>query len=410
MLHAVGFPDEEIPALLVHGWWNISGAKMSKSLGNSPDPLDLIEQYGADGVRLGMLLCSPAGNDILFDEKLCEQGRNFSNKLWNALRLVKGWGVYEGENKDNKVAIEWQQFRNVAPSFLGHRKLTDISLEVLAGYIDWTPFFQTWMLAGRFPDILKDSVVGTEATRLYEDAKVLLTEVVQNKLLQPRAVVGFYPAHAQEDDVVLTDPSGKYLTTFNFLRQQNKKAAQAPNFCLADYIHPEPGHDYIGMFAVTSGIGLEKLIEKYRAAKDDYNEIMIKALADRLAEALAEYMHAVVRKNLWGYVPDENLTNSELIDELYSGIRPAPGYPACPDHTEKTKIFDLLKAGEIGMELTESMAMWPASSVSGYYFSNPAARYFGLGKISRDQVQDYAKRRNMAIEDCEKWLAPVLGY
>jgi 5-methyltetrahydrofolate--homocysteine methyltransferase len=314
------------------------------------------------------------------------------------------------EARKNKVAIEWQQFRNVAPSFLGHRKLTDISLEVLAGYIDWTPFFQTWMLAGRFPDILKDSVVGTEATRLYEDAKVLLTEVVQNKLLQPRAVVGFYPAHAQEDDVVLTDPSGKYLTTFNFLRQQNKKAAQAPNFCLADYIHPEPGHDYIGMFAVTSGIGLEKLIEKYRAAKDDYNEIMIKALADRLAEALAEYMHAVVRKNLWGYVPDENLTNSELIDELYSGIRPAPGYPACPDHTEKTKIFDLLKAGEIGMELTESMAMWPASSVSGYYFSNPAARYFGLGKISRDQVQDYAKRRNMAIEDCEKWLAPVLGY
>jgi 5-methyltetrahydrofolate--homocysteine methyltransferase len=314
------------------------------------------------------------------------------------------------EARKNRVKIDWNNFHHVTPSFLGHRKLTDISLEVLAGYIDWTPFFQTWMLAGRFPDILKDQVVGKEASKVYDDARVMLDEVVKKKLLQPRAVVGFYPAHAVEDDVILSDPSGKYLTTLNFLRQQNKKAAEAPNFCLADYIHPEAGKDYIGMFAVTAGIGLEKLVDKYRAAKDDYSEIMIKALADRLAEALAEYMHAVVRKNLWGYVPEENLTNSELIDEMYSGIRPAPGYPACPDHTEKTKIFELLCANEIGMQLTESMAMLPASSVSGYYFSNSAARYFGLGKISRDQVADYAGRKNISVETCEKWLSPVLGY
>lgn len=296
------------------------------------------------------------------------------------------------------------------PSFIGRKLLTDYSLERLARYIDWTPFFQTWMLAGRFPAILDDEVVGVESRRLYEDALKQLDRIVSGKLLQPKAVVGFWKAHRSGDDICLEGSGNSTLETLNFLRQQNSKVAGAPNFCLADFVSDKPGEDYIGLFAVTAGVGLDELVSECRRQKDDYNEIMIKALADRLAEALAECLHEDVRKSFWGYAANESLDNEALISEHYQGIRPAPGYPACPDHTEKQKIFNLLKAEEAGITLTESMAMWPASSVSGYYFSSLQARYFGLGKIAKDQVQDYAARKNWSTEETERWLAPVLGY
>ena len=297
----------------------------------------------------------------------------------------------------------------VVPSFLGRKEL-DFSLERLVSYIDWTPFFQTWMLAGRFPDILTDEVVGQEATRLYQDARQVLDELVQGGKIRARAVLGFWRAVRQGDDVILSDEQGREVETLHFLRQQNRKAGQAPNFCLADYVSEEGLPDYVGLFAVTAGIGLDELVEACRKDKDDYREIMLKALADRLAEALAECLHEDVRRNWWGYAPDEALTNEERIEERYTGIRPAPGYPGCPDHTEKSAIFRLLEATSIGMSLTDSMAMWPASSVCGYYFSHPEARYFGLGKIAADQVRDYARRKSVSVQVAEKWLAPVLGY
>jgi len=297
----------------------------------------------------------------------------------------------------------------VVPSFTG-KKIVEVRLNQLVDYIDWTPFFQTWMLAGRFPGILSDAVVGVEATRLYADARELMDKLVAEDAFTPRGVVGFWKARSSGDDVMLTGENGELLETLHFLRQQNQKAAGAPNFCLADFISTKPGVDHIGLFAVTAGIGLDGLVEEARKNRDDYREIMLKALADRFAEAFAEYLHRLVRKELWGYAPDEDLSNEQLINEEYAGIRPAPGYPGCPDHTEKKKIFMLLAAEEIGMSLTDSMAMWPASSVSGYYFASPSARYFGLGKIARDQVVDYAARKGMTVEECERWLAPVIGY
>ncbi|MFM7193864.1 MAG: vitamin B12 dependent-methionine synthase activation domain-containing protein, partial [Bacteroidota bacterium] len=315
-----------------------------------------------------------------------------------------------GAARENKVSIDWKQSTLTNPTFTGRCLISDVKLKDLVPYIDWTPFFQTWMLAGRFPAILKDEVVGSEATKLYADALKVMDELVKSDALQPRAVVGFWKAQSIGDDVYLTAEDGTPVETLNFLRQQNTKAGGAPNFCLADFISPEQGKDHIGLFAVTAGNGLDVLVEQARKDHDDYREIMLKALADRFAEAFAEYLHEVVRKTLWGYASDESLDNEQRIDEQYSGIRPAPGYPGCPDHTEKKKIFALLNASEAGLQLTESMAMWPASSVSGYYFANASSRYFGLGKIARDQVEDYATRKGMSVEECEKWLAPVLAY
>lgn len=309
----------------------------------------------------------------------------------------------------NDVKIDWQATRFVKPSFLGRKEFTGFPLEELRNYIDWTPFFQTWMLAGRFPGILKDPVVGAEATRLYEDANRTLDAIIKRKRLKANGVVAFYEAQRVGDDVVLTE-EGAPVTTLHFLRQQNKKAPGLPNFCLADFISPEPGKDYIGMFAVTGGIGLEAIIEEAKQTHDDYAEIMAKALADRLAEAFAECLHEKVRKELWGYAPDESLSNDELISEKYHGIRPAPGYPACPDHTEKRTIFNLLQAESVGIQLTDSYAMYPAAAVSGYYFSHPGSKYFGLGKIEKDQVEDYARRKGMTVEEIERWLAPNLSY
>lgn len=317
--------------------------------------------------------------------------------------------------RSNRVKIDWQATEMVRPTFLGKRALVNYPLEEIAKHIDWTPFFQTWMLYGRYPGILKDEKVGAEASRLFNDAQVMLQRIIAGRKLSANAVVAFYPANSTEtDDVVLYQKDEiKESKTLHFLRQQNKKAKDLPNFCLSDFVAPKSSNkrDYIGMFAVTAGIGLEKLVDEYKAKQDDYSEIMAKALADRLAEAFAELLHAKVRTELWGYAKNEKLSNEELIDENYQGIRPAPGYPACPDHTEKQTIFDLLEAKkEAGIKLTESFAMYPAAAVSGYYFSHPESKYFGLGKIEKDQVTEYAGRKGMSLGEMEKWLAPNLAY
>jgi 5-methyltetrahydrofolate--homocysteine methyltransferase len=316
------------------------------------------------------------------------------------------------EARANKVKIDWNTVTYKKPAFLGRKEFVNYSLKELRSYIDWTPFFQTWMLAGKFPGILKDSVVGEEATRLYHDANKMLDDIIEQGSLQANGVVAFYPANAVEDDVKVytSETENNPFATIHFLRQQNKKAQNLPNFCLADFVSPQQGKDYIGMFAVTAGIGLEKLLDRFKANQDDYSDIMAKALADRLAEAFAERLHELVRKELWGYAASEALSNDELIHEDYVGIRPAPGYPACPDHTEKKLLFELLEANRIGITLTESYAMYPAAAVSGYYFSNPASKYFGLGKIEKDQVADYAKRKGMEVSEIERWLAPNLSY
>jgi len=314
------------------------------------------------------------------------------------------------EARKNRTKVDWSQVKFKRPSFIGRKELLNFPLDKIRKYIDWTPFFQTWMLAGRYPGILKDPVVGVEAKKLFDDANKMLDEIVNAKSLQANGVVAFFPAVSTGDDVDLLTNEGKSIATFHFLRQQNKKAQNLPNFCLADFISPREGQDYFGMFAVTAGIGLESLVEKYKVAQDDYSEIMAKALADRLAEAFAECLHEVVRKDLWGYAPDEDLTTEQLISETYNGIRPAPGYPACPDHTEKKLLFELLEADKVGITLTESYAMYPGAAVSGFYFSNENSKYFGLGKIEKDQAEDYARRKGMSLGEVEKWLAPNLSY
>lgn len=316
------------------------------------------------------------------------------------------------EARANRVNVDWDKTQFTKPAIIGRQELINYPLEEIRKYIDWTPFFQTWMLAGRYPGILTDEVVGVEAKKLFEDANKMLDEIVANKSLQANGVVAFYPATNKGDDIDLfqTDADQHPFATFHFLRQQNKKAQNLPNFCLADYVSPKQGNDYLGMFAVTAGLGLEKLSAKHQANQDDYSDIMAKALADRLAEAFAECLHEKVRKELWGYAREEKLTDQQLIDEEYNGIRPAPGYPACPDHTEKKLLFELLEAERVGIQLTESYAMFPGAAVSGFYFSHPESKYFGLGKIEKDQVLDYAKRKAMPVEEIERWLAPNLAY
>jgi 5-methyltetrahydrofolate--homocysteine methyltransferase len=311
--------------------------------------------------------------------------------------------------RSTRTAVKTENI--VAPAFTGIKVFENYPLEELRNYIDWTPFFMTWELAGRYPKILEDEIVGKEAQKLFADANALLDKVINEKLLQARAVIGFWPANSTGDDVVLKTDSGE--TTFHFLRQQSEKAEGQTYNCLADFVAPkETGTtDYMGGFAVTAGIGIEKLVEAYEKDHDDYHSIMIKAIADRLAEAFAERMHERVRKEFWGYAAAENLSNEDLIKEEYQGIRPAPGYPACPDHTEKRALFNLLKAEENAqMHLTENFAMYPAASVSGFYFAHPESKYFGIGKINKDQVEEYAQRKGESIEYIEKWLAPNLGY
>lgn len=287
----------------------------------------------------------------------------------------------------------------------------DVSIDTLIPYIDWTPFFIAWELHGKYPAILSDATIGAEATKLYNDATAMLESIASEKWLTPKAVIGFWPANSNgKDSVEVIDTDAKETIALQFLRQQIKKAEGQPNYSLADYIAPASSskQDHIGAFAVTIH-GIEKKIKEFEAAHDDYNKIMLQALADRLAEALAEYMHEKVRKEYWGYDQNESLSNEELIKENYSGIRPAPGYPACPDHTEKKKLFHLLDAtNQVGISLTESLAMYPASSVCGWYFAHPSSKYFGVGKINKDQLEDYASRKGMDLEVAEKWLRPIL--
>jgi 5-methyltetrahydrofolate--homocysteine methyltransferase len=313
--------------------------------------------------------------------------------------------------RDNKFQIDWNTSEIVKPKKLGIDILEDFDLKLLVDYIDWTPFFRSWELFGKYPQILTDLVVGEQASELFADAQEMLLKIISEKLLKAKAVFGLFEANSVNDDDILLQVSEKEYT-FRSLRQQSKKAEGRPNIALADFIAPrESGvQDYMGCFCVSTGFGTHELAAKYEVDLDDYNSIMVKALADRLAEAFAEYLHREVRINYWGYATNESLTNTELINENYKGIRPAPGYPACPDHLEKETIWEVLQVKEtIGVELTESMAMWPAASVSGYYFGNPEARYFGLGKIKEDQVKDFANRKSIDFEVAKKWLRPNIA-
>lgn len=320
--------------------------------------------------------------------------------------------------RTNKAVIDWANYTPPKPSFLGRREIKNMNLAELVPYIDWTPFFQTWDLAGKFPAILTDEVVGDAATKVYEDAQAMLKKMVEGRWLQANGVVAFYPANTVNDDDIAcyaNESRAQTVLTWHGLRQQTEKQNDRdgnlrPSRCLSDFIAPSgEGDDYIGMFAVTAGIGAEKREQIFEAAHDDYSSIMFKALADRFAEAFAERLHERVRTELWGYAADESLDNEALIKEKYQGIRPAPGYPACPDHTVKADMFKLLECEKIGMGLTESYAMTPAASVSGFYFSHPDSQYFSVGKIDAEQVQDMAQRRGMDLNALERHLAPNLN-
>ena len=314
----------------------------------------------------------------------------------------------------NAAEIDWVNYTPAKPRSLGRREFRDYDLAEIARYIDWAPFFQTWDLAGSFPKILDDPVVGEAARNVFAEGRQMLERIVREKWLTASGVVGLFPANAVGDDIeVYSDESRREVAMVHHcLRQQSQKAEDRANLCLADFVAPKSSGiaDYVGAFAVTAGLGCDERVRAYEAAHDDYSAIMLKALGDRLAEAFAELMHEKVRKELWGYAVDEQLTNEQRIAEQYRGIRPAPGYPACPDHTEKGPLFALLDAPAIGMSLTENYAMWPAASVSGFYFAHPASRYFAVGKIDRDQVEDYARRKRLSLEVAERWLAPALGY
>jgi 5-methyltetrahydrofolate--homocysteine methyltransferase len=333
---------------------------------------------------------------------------DFTNK-----RSVKQY-LSLGQAQDNKVVIDWNAFKPVAPGFTGTKVFDGYDLAAIVPFIDWGPFFIAWELHGKFPQILKDEVVGVEATKLYDDARALLDQIVAEKWLKPRGVIGFWPAQSDGKDTVTVETGNGELgeVKLEFLRQQIKKAPGQPNMSLADYIAPAATgkKDHIGAFVVSIE-GIEPHIKRFEAALDDYNKIMLQALADRLAEAFTELLHKQVRLEYWGYATEEHLSNDQLIKEEYLGIRPAPGYPACPDHTEKIKLFAMLDATkQVGTILTESLAMFPASSVSGWYFANPESKYFGVGKIERDQVTEYAARKGMPLSEVERWLRPVLEY
>ena len=314
------------------------------------------------------------------------------------------------EARKNKFPIDWKNFNSTKPNQRGVFHLDDLSSKEIASFIDWTPFFQTWELHGRYPRILKDEIVGKEASKLFKDAQEMLIQALEKNWLEVEAVYGIWEAHSIEDDIFILDENDELLAVSHCLRQQTKKSSKAFNMSLSDFIAPKSTgiKDYIGAFVVTAGKKIDQIAKKFEEELDDYNSIMIKALADRMAEAAAEYLHQKVRKEYWGYTKEE-FSNEELIKEKYQGIRPAPGYPACPDHTEKETIFQLLDAtNKIGVELTESLAMYPVSSVSGWYFSNPASKYFGLGKIKMDQVEELSARKNIEVSVMKKWLSPNL--
>ena len=348
-------------------------------------------------------------------------------------RTQTNWASLDAARANHQV-IDWDHYVPPRPTFTGTKIFNDYSLTEISEYIDWTPFFHAWELKGRYPKIFDDADKGIEARKLFADAQAMLKQVINEKWLTARAVIGFFPANATGDDVEIyaDDDRHDIKLKLSFLRQQTQQPPGRPNHCLSDYVAPKSGvkheanatccvhhaspqavpyHDYMGAFAVTTGIGIDEHVKRFEADHDDYNAIMLKVLADRLAEAFAEVMHKKVRKQFWGYSSNETLSKDDLIEEKYAGIRPAPGYPACPDHTEKAKLWQLLDADKnVGMTLTESFAMWPASSVSGWYFANPESKFFAVAKINRDQVEDYAQRIGLSLAETERWLSPNLGY
>ncbi|WP_420602673.1 methionine synthase [Flagellimonas sp.] len=332
---------------------------------------------------------------------------SFRDKFLNRTKAKEYLTLEEARN--NKLQIDWDSDDIKKPKELGIQVWEDFDLKKLLDFVDWTPFFRSWDLHGKYPDILKDEIVGKQATELFEDAQKMLKKILDEKQLKAKAVFGLFPANSENDDDIEVISNGGQKTIFRTLRQQLKKRVGVPNIALADFIAPKSSgiQDYMGCFCVTTGFGTQELAKKYEKKLDDYSSIMVKALADRLAEAFAEYLHKEIRIEHWGYACKESLSNNELIDEKYQGIRPAPGYPACPDHLEKLTIWKLLDVEEkIGVQLTDGLAMWPAASVSGYYFGHPRAKYFGLGKIKQDQVTDFANRKGIELEKAQKWLAP----
>lgn len=357
-----------------------------------------------------------AGSLLNSDSKI-----NYSRDIRNEYDLLREGYLNRTRDKNflsieqarvNKLQLDWENFTPIKPNFIG-TKTIEVDLDVLVPYIDWTPFFRTWELFGKYPAILSDEVVGEQATAVFEDAQEMLKVILSEKRITAKGIYGIFPANQiNDDDIEIQSSTINQPITFLTLRQQSQKTAGAPNMALADFILPKDSGktDYMGAFCVTTGFGVDEWALEFEKQLDDYNSIMIKSLADRLAEAFAEFLHEKVRTEIWGYAADEVLSPEALIEEKYNGIRPAPGYPACPDHLEKPTIWKLLNVEqEIGVKLTENMAMWPASSVSGYYFGNPESKYFGLGKIKEDQVIDYAKRRNISTEEAKKWLNPNIA-
>jgi 5-methyltetrahydrofolate--homocysteine methyltransferase len=350
-----------------------------------------------------------------------ERGRNVEETRAEYVRIRETYGRGQArpraslaEARANRFPIDWAAHQPTTPSFLGVRSFPAYDLRELAAHIDWTPFFASWQLTGRYPAILDDEIVGEAATSLFADAQKMLERIISEGWFEARGVVGFWPANADGDDIVLWADEGRRteLARLHTLRQQMSKGEGRPNTALSDFVAPlGSGPDYLGAFAVTAGHGELKAASRFRAAGDDYSAILATSLADRLAEAFAETLHLRVRRELWGYAPDEALSVEDLLAETYRGIRPAPGYPAQPDHTEKATLFRLLQAEtHAGMELTESFAMSPPASVSGIYFGHPASHYFGVGKINRDQVEDYARRKGWTLDTAERWLGPNLAY
>jgi 5-methyltetrahydrofolate--homocysteine methyltransferase len=362
-------------------------------------------------------VCSNLLSSTLRDNYVAELKADYqSAREQHASKQGKASYVSLDEARKHGLKTDWKKITPTKPKLLGVQKLDNYPLDILVDFIDWTPFFQAWELAGRYPKILDDKVVGEEATKLFADAQAMLKQLVKEKWLTANAVFGLFPANTvNSDDIeIYSDDKRKNVAmTWHNLRQQTKKPADIPNYCLADYIAPKESgvKDYIGGFAVTTGLGIEKKMKEFEKANDDYSAIMLQALADRLAEAFAEHLHLRVRREFWGYASDEGLSNEDIIAEKYRGIRPAPGYPACPEHSEKGPLFELLQAPKnAGITLTESFAMLPTAAVSGFYFSHPEAKYFATGKVDRDQVADYAQRKGWSVEETERWLAPVLSY
>ncbi len=414
MVHVAGEmqrPGFELPLLI--GGATTSPAHTAVKIEPKYEGPVIYVKDASRSVGIAQALVEPASREQLVEKTRSDNARRRERHA-NKKRLAPQLSLDEARARRHQC--DWQDYVPPAPSFTGTKVIDSVSLDTLRNYIDWMPFFNAWEFHGKFPGILSDPVVGEAATSLFDDARHLLDQVIREQWLDAKAVFGFYPANSQDhDDLVVYGDAAREtkLMRLCHLRQQRAKPESQPQNCLADYVAPvESGlSDYVGAFAVTAGIGIDEHVQRFEAAHDDYRAILLKALADRLAEALAEYLHERVRREHWGYAADEQLSNDELIGEKYTGIRPAPGYPACPDHTEKAKLWELLDVeARIGLRLTESYAMFPTAAVSGLYFSHPESRYFAVGNIDRDQLESYAGRKGMTRAEAERWLAPNLGY